>query len=151
MSLVKAFSIRQHVDQIKALEKLRRRLMDGADYGATLLRQLLQQRNHLPARERVQATAITSENVNKSHQSACEAFVHLRRRFIEPQNRWVVYQLERNRETLLLSPRQPLGDGELMIVKSQSSQNILNLLMLEVMAMPTINISKINKFLIKHE
>lgn len=51
----------------------------------------------------------------------------LRCGLVEPQHGGIVDQLERHRESLLLPARQPLGDGELVIVETERRQNILNL------------------------
>jgi len=66
VTLIKTLAHRQDVHQIELLEELRGRLMNRADYGAAVIGQLLQQHNHLPARERIQATEKMS-SINLDH------------------------------------------------------------------------------------
>lgn len=77
-------SLSQHVQMIEHLKETRRRLMDRADNGPSATCQILQQRNQLETRRTVQTGS----------------------GFVEEHHRWIVDQLQANRQTLPLATGQ---------------------------------------------
>lgn len=107
--LVHTFATRQHIHLVELRKQLGRRLVDGANDGATLLGQLLQQIHHLVAGVAIETTvrAKKDDQLEMSQMSVVEMkrMAHLRGGFVQEHDRRIVDQFESYRETLLLSTR----------------------------------------------
>lgn len=79
--------------------------MDGANDSSATSRQELQQADALETGRAVQTGS----------------------RFVEEHNRWVVYQLEGNRETLLLSTGEISRQGGTVLIQAKSVKDFLDL------------------------
>lgn len=104
-ALVQTLAGGQHVHLIELLEQLGRRLMDGANDGATLAGQVPQQADHLIARMRIQ--------------TGC--------RLVQEHDGRIVDQLQRNGQPLALTAGQATRSRRLVFVEAEQCQNLLYL------------------------